>query len=252
MGLLGTIGDVVGGAFGFPGAGTAVESVFGGSDKADSVLGSVADFGASAWSAGKQRDFNAQQAQLSRDSQIELANTQYQRTVQDLNAAGLSPMLAYSKGATSMPSAAVASSGATSTSDFSGAIQRGQQNALIKEQMEVAKSQYQLNVASAQKVAADAAKTVLEVEQMPTEFYYRLAKTGSEIDANNASAFQSRSTGVRQAVGAKNDENLDAPGSPSVSRELLKGWRNLGSSLEARKREFFDNLSNPGRIGIKP
>jgi hypothetical protein len=245
MGLLGTIGDVVGAAFGYPGAGTAAESVFGGSDKADSVLGSVADFGASAWSASKQRDFNASQAQLSRDSQIELANTQYQRTVQDLNAAGLSPMLAYSKGATSMPSAAVASSGANVSSDFSGAIKRGQENALMKEQMEVAKSQYQLNVASAQKVAADAAKTALEVEQMPTRFYYDLAEIGSRINSNSAGA-------AKTVIDARNSANLDAPGTPSVTRELLKGWRNLGSNLEARKNEFFGNLRNPGRIGIRP
>uniref|UniRef100_A0AAU8AZZ4 DNA pilot protein n=1 Tax=Dulem virus 135 TaxID=3145612 RepID=A0AAU8AZZ4_9VIRU len=44
------------------------------------------------------QDFSAAEAQKARDYNTEMANTQYQRAVEDLKASGLNPILAYSQG----------------------------------------------------------------------------------------------------------------------------------------------------------
>ena len=66
----------------------------------------------SALGAMQSQDFNAEQAQLNRSFQENMANTSYQRRVEDLKAAGLSPMLAYSQGGAAVPTGGQASSAA--------------------------------------------------------------------------------------------------------------------------------------------
>ena len=76
------------------------------------------------WFAGERQkdaqDFNAQQAQINRDYQTQMSNTQYQRGMADMKAAGLNPILAYQKGGASSPSGATASTVAAPTEDFVG------------------------------------------------------------------------------------------------------------------------------------
>ena len=54
--------------------------------------------------------FSAEQAQINRDWQTQMANTTYQRTVADLNAAGLNPALAYGNSTVPTPSGSSPSS----------------------------------------------------------------------------------------------------------------------------------------------
>jgi len=58
------------------------------------------------------QDFNSEQAQQNRSFQENMANTSYQRRVEDLKAAGLSPMLAYSQGGAAVPTGGQASTAA--------------------------------------------------------------------------------------------------------------------------------------------
>lgn len=69
-------------------------------------------------------DFSAAEAEKERAFQTEMANSAYQRAMQDLKKAGLNPILAYSQGGASVPSVSAASgvtsSGARATSSDTG------------------------------------------------------------------------------------------------------------------------------------
>jgi len=177
--------------------------------------------------ADMQRDFNRMESQTKRDWDEKMANTQYQRTVQDLNAAGLSPMLAYSKGASALPSGATGSSSATGQGFRPGETEsRYSQSALQKAQVDVAKSQELLNIQTAKKVAEDAKASAINVEQMPTRFYYDLGVLGSQINANSANA-------TKTTVDATNNANLVSPGSdPYWYRDLKKNFNSGKATID--------------------
>jgi hypothetical protein len=195
-----------------------------------SFLGDAATAYGSSRQAEMNRDFNAYESQVSRDFQERMSNTAYQRTVQDLNAAGLSPMLAYSKGGASTPSGATASASSMAESPrFGETGQRLSQKELTNAQVDVAKSQEQVNIQTAKQVAAQAAKTAIEVEQMPTRFYYDLANIGSQINQSTATARNVNAVAGLTEVGK-------APSSdPTISRlvkDALQGGANAKSAMD--------------------
>lgn len=106
-----------------------------------------------------------------------MSNTTYQRMVDDLGKAGLSPMLAYSKTGSAPTSSGVTGTSSIEAPKFGETSLRQSTAALQKEQVEVAKSQAQLNENSAFKAAADANladkladKAVAETNNLGTPF----------------------------------------------------------------------------------
>lgn len=86
------------------------------------LVGSIFSANTSANNMDKQQQmqlqsqqFNAEQAQINRDYQTQMSNTAYQRASQDMQKAGLNPMMMFgSGGAASSPSGSAASTGTTS------------------------------------------------------------------------------------------------------------------------------------------
>lgn len=71
-------------------------------------------------SAREAMAFEADQAKLNRDWQEHMSNTAYQRAIQDLQAAGLNPALAYQQGGAATTSGATAAGHAAGGSSASG------------------------------------------------------------------------------------------------------------------------------------
>lgn len=82
-----------------------------------SLLGGIVANEATDERQEKAQQFNAQEAQLNRDFQEKMSNTAYQRGMADMKAAGLNPIMAFSKGGASQPSGATASTSFTPASD---------------------------------------------------------------------------------------------------------------------------------------
>lgn len=126
--------------------------------------------------AREQSAWSADQAQKQMDFQERMSNSQYQRGMADMRAAGLNPILAYSQGGASSPGGAIGSTQGAGGAQFENAMEglghgvssAGQfarnaaDLALTKEQIGNTASTTQLNTANADLSRVNAAKAVQE------------------------------------------------------------------------------------------
>lgn len=200
------------------------------------LIGGILDAFIGPVMANQQKGWSSRAARHARTWAEYMSNTQYQRAVKDLNAAGLNPMLAYMSGGASTPSSVVAQTPSGFQSDLSGAAARavGSAKASSENQLNLAlmKSQLEINRQNLRSSAAgaDSAETMAQYNR---DRYGNLgAKVDLEAvqsaaDANSASALERLSN---KGVLDKEAQIRDAGAS---SAQTLKGMRDskIGQAL---------------------
>jgi len=167
---------------------------------------------------------NHREAEMNRDWQENQRATAYQTTVKDLTAAGLSPMLAYSKGPTSGGSGATAAP--MQPLKLGETEQRVTQSELQREQANVAKSTTEVNEASAQKLRAETANINQDTlnkgqpftglnEATIKELLARIPQHGSSAKKLEAGADQ-----IRQAINIEKPKERFATEEPEKAKWL--------------------------------
>ena len=121
------------------------------------MFGDFLSSAVSVWNAEKNRDAAYEAQTRSEAFNERMSNTTYQRMIEDLNKAGLSPMLAYSKTGSAPTSTPSTGTSSIEAPKFGETSLRQSQAALAKEQANVASSQVQVNSAQAKKLEAETA-----------------------------------------------------------------------------------------------
>lgn len=225
MGILSSIGSVVGGLTGMPwlgGIGGAIDAMM---DKDSGRSGQ-----------NQANDFNAQQAQLNRDFQERMRATQYQTTVKDLQAAGLNPMLAYSNGGAGTPSGAVSAPAQSAVGAGMSSAKQGADTAMALKQLEMTDAQIQQVKAGTAKIQSETMDQNLNTARLLNE-----VALGREdiLLRNRQSSLTFQQMLKTAAETSRTNEEVGATNALKRQRELdiARGTETFSADVARRKAE---------------
>lgn len=167
--------------------------------------------------------FSAEQAQQQMAFQERMANTQYQRGVQDMQAAGLNPALAYSQGGAVAPSGA-AGQGSSGQGAAGSSVSPGR-GMTMSEMLEAAGhvAQMKLVKAETENVEADTDKKNAETENIEktTSWIDRVNESNLGVNAAVIDKYAAEVEDILQSTAAKAIENDYKPA--LLDQQLAKG-----------------------------
>lgn len=173
-----------------------------------------------------QMQFNSAQAQMNRDFQERMSNTQYQRGMADMKTAGLNPILAYQKGGASSPSGATAS---TSPITFEDSLSKGVNSAMASKQMNANVANL---VATNEQIKANTWKT--QNDAAVSQWQIPKVKAEAESAAIDSSIKkEALKSAVREGLKGDIDKDLYSTPAGRILRQLGTGGKELSAATGA-------------------